>query len=79
MRGGISYSAKRHSKANNRYMKDYDSDKEKTFMMYLDANNLYVWTISQYLPYGNFKWMSEKEINKFDLASIKENSLGGIF
>ena len=68
MRGGISYSAKRHSKANNRYMKDYDSDKEKTFMMYLDANNLYVWTMSQYLPYGNFKWMSEKEINKFDLA-----------
>ena len=79
MRGGISYSAKRHSKANNRYMKDYDSDKEKTFMMYLDANNLYVWTMSQYLPYGNFKWMSEKEINKFDLTSIKENSLGGIF
>ena len=42
MRGGISYSTKRHSKANNKYMKDYDSDKEKIFMMYLDANNLYV-------------------------------------
>ena len=33
--------------------------------------------MSQYSPYCNFKWMSEKEINKFDLASIKENSLGG--
>ena len=26
MRGGISCSAKRHSKANNKYMKDYDSN-----------------------------------------------------
>ena len=35
MRGGISYIAKRHSKVNNKYMKDYDSDKENIFIMYL--------------------------------------------
>ena len=28
MRGGISYIAKRHSKANNKYIKYYDSGKE---------------------------------------------------
>ena len=28
MRGGISYIAKRHSKANNKYIKYYDSSKE---------------------------------------------------
>ena len=33
--------------------------------------------MSQYLPYGNSKWMSEKEIDKFDLALIKENSPNG--
>ena len=41
MRGGISYVAKRHSKANNKCMKDYESDKEDEFIIYLDANNLY--------------------------------------
>ena len=41
MRGGISYIAKRHSKANNKYTKSYDSSKESVFIMYLDSNNLY--------------------------------------
>ena len=30
--------------------------------------------MTQYLPCDSFKWMSEKEIYKFDLASIKEDS-----
>ena len=41
MRGGISYIAKRHSKANNKYMKCYDSSKESKFIMYLYAKKLY--------------------------------------
>ena len=41
MRGGISYIAKRHSKANNKFTKNYDSSKESVFIMYLDSNNLY--------------------------------------
>ena len=28
----------------------------------------------QYLPHGEFKWLSKKEIDKFDLSSIGENS-----
>ena len=31
----------------------------------------------QYLPYSNFKWMNEKEINKFNLALVKENAPNG--
>ena len=77
MRGGISYIAKRHSKANNKYVKNYDSTKENTFIMYFDANNLYGWAMTQYLPYGNFKWMTKKEIDKFSLGLIVENSLNG--
>ena len=60
IRGGISYIAKRHSKANNKYMKCYDSSKESKFITYLDANNLYGWAMIQYLPYGKFKWLSKK-------------------
>ena len=35
--------------------------------MYLDPNNLYGWTMSQYFPYSEFKWLNQIEINKFDL------------
>ena len=56
MRGGISYISKRHSKANNKYMECYDSSKKSKSITYLDANNLYGWTMSHYLPYSEFKW-----------------------
>ena len=74
MRGGISYTAKRHSKANNKYMEKYEQYKESVFIVYLDANNLYGWSMIQYLPYGRFKWLSKKETNKSDLNSVGENS-----
>ena len=77
MRGGISYIDKRHSKANNKYVKNHDSTKENIFIMYFDANNLYGWAMTQYLHYGNFKWMTKKEINDFDLGLVKENSFYG--
>ena len=41
MRGGVSYIAKRHSRANNKYMKCYEQYKESKYGTYLDANNLY--------------------------------------
>ena len=50
MRGGISYIAKRQSKANHKYMECYNSGKESKYITYLDGNNLYAWAISQYLP-----------------------------
>ena len=73
MRGGISYIAKRHSKTNNKYTENYDSSEKSVFIMYLDANNLYGWAMTQYLPYGGFKWLSKKEVDEFDLNLVKEN------
>ena len=67
MRGGISYIAKRHNKANNEYMECYDSGKESKHITYLDPR-------SQYLPYSRFKWLNQKEIHRFDVNSIEENS-----
>ena len=46
--------------------------------MYLDANNLYGWAISQYLPTRGFKWMSEKKIEKLDLATQTADSKKGL-
>ena len=63
MRGGFSYTAKRYSKANNKYMEYYDSGKESKYITYLDANKLYGWAMSQYLPYSGSKWLNQKEIS----------------
>ena len=53
---GISYIVKIFSKANSKYMKFYDDKKLSKYIMFLDANNLYGWAMSQSLPYGRFKW-----------------------
>ena len=77
MRGGVSYITKRYSKANNKYIKSYDPYKPSTYITYLDTNNLHGWTMGQYIPYGRFKWSSQKEIDKSEVNSIAENSLIG--
>ena len=43
--------------------------------MYLDANNLHGWAMSQYLAYGGFQWFNQKDIDKFDINSIKEDKV----
>ena len=78
MRGGISYIANRFGSANNKYMKEYDDKAPSKYIMYLDANNLSGWAMSQYLPTGGFKWMSEKQINKINLAQYNEDSNKGL-
>ena len=64
LRGGISYIAQRHGKANNKYMSGYDSTEPSKHIKYLDTNDLCGWAISQYLPTGGFRWLAEKQIDK---------------
>ena len=74
MRGGVSCITRRYCKANNKYVKNYDKDKENTYISYWDVNNLYGWAMSQYLPYDNFEWMSEEEINEVNFDLVSEDS-----
>ena len=78
MHGRVSYIANRHGKANNKYIKEYDEKAPSEYIMYLDANSLCGWAMSQYLPRSNFKWMSEKEIKKINFAKYKENGKTGL-
>ena len=78
MRGGTSYIANRYGKANNKYMKTYDKKAPSKYIMYLDANNLYGWAMSQYLPTGGFRWMTTKQIDKIELSKYNENSKKGL-
>ena len=69
IRGGICHAIHRYAKANNKYMKNYNKDKEESFLQYLDANNLYGWAMSQNLPVSGLKW--KKNMSKFTKEFIK--------
>ena len=55
-------------------MQSYDVNKPSKFIMYLNANSVYGWVMSQYLPCNGFKWLNQKEIGKFDVHFVEENS-----
>ncbi|MFM7985283.1 MAG: hypothetical protein ACKPKO_38790 [Candidatus Fonsibacter sp.] len=59
-RGGLSYvGSKRHVKANNKYVDDFKPEEDSNYIMYWDANNLYGWAMSEYLPYGCLEFENE--------------------
>ena len=74
IRGGMTVCNKKFVKADNIYTrkKDENSDINK-YLMYLDANNLYVLSMSKPLPYENFKWSnvipSEVSLNENNLKT----------
>ena len=45
----------RYPKANNKYLKNYDKNIISSYLIYLDANNLYGWGRSRKLVKW-FKW-----------------------
>ena len=74
VRGGITQSFHRWAKANNPYMgSEYKSIEPTRYLQYLDANNLYVWAMSQPLPTGRFRWVDIEpdEISKLANSSEK--------
>ena len=79
MRGGISYISKRYSKADNKYYPNYDKHKPKIYVNYHDMNKLYGNVMSQYSPYGGFKWVkvNNKVVNR--ILNKSENRLYGYF
>jgi hypothetical protein len=79
MRGGISVISNRYARANNPYLKpeDYVSDQPHSYISYLDANNLYGWAMSQYLPVDTFRFLSEEEINDIDFTKVRDDSNTG--
>ena len=58
-------------------MSDYDPKKLSKFMIYSDKKNLYGWTMSEYLSYGEFEWL--KNVDKLDVISVNEKSEIGYF
>ena len=57
IRGGICNKVHSYAEANNKHIKNYDKNKESSFLMYVDANNLYGWAMSKKLLVDGFKWL----------------------
>ena len=70
-RGGVSLAMKRRAAANNKYMKDYDPEKEDKYIMYLDKNGLHTSILAGPLPFSDLEWTSEEENDEMMIAYSK--------
>ena len=59
IRGGICNAVHHQAKASNKYIRDYDENKESSYINYWDVNNLYGWDMFQILPTFNFEWVEK--------------------
>ena len=68
--GAICHAIHSYAKESNKYMKDHDKNTTSLYLMYLDASNLYGWTIFQKFPIDSFEWV--KKLSKFDESFVKD-------
>ena len=77
---GLCLSIDRYAKANNKYMRNYDKNKESSHLKYWNVNNLHDWEISQKLPVNGLKWVEDlSEFNEDIIQSYKEKINEGYF
>ena len=80
MRGGRCHVMYSYVEANNKYINNYDENKESSFLSYLDASNLYECPMIKKRPVCSFMWI--KNVSRIDEEFIKdydENSDIGYF
>ena len=72
MRGGISMITHRHAQANSPLLQDYNPQDPSSYILYLDANNLYGWAMSQPLPVSDFQWIQDP--SHLDVLQVSDDS-----
>ena len=69
----------KNAKANKKYMRNYDKNRESSFLIYDDANN--GWSMYKKLPVGDFEWVDDWSIFTEDVIRNydEEDDLGYLF
>ena len=76
IRGGICHASGRYARANNKYMGAlYRPDEPESFIIYIDATNLYGLAISQALPFSDFEWLSDEQLREAEAALTSDDWL----
>ena len=78
IRGGMCQSIIKYASANNKYMKDYNKKNRSSYLMYLDANNLYGWAMIKKLPVGKFEWIHLNDYTEDIIKSYDCNDEYGV-
>ena len=81
IRGGMCQASYRYAKANNKYMRNYDKNKESSYLEYVDADNLYEFAMCKTLPVDGFKWVDDLSIFTKDFIKNydEESDIGYLF
>ena len=80
IRGGICNPIHRYAKANNKYVKDYDKNKESLYLKYWNVNNLYGSAMSHKLQVNKFEWIEKtSQFNEDFVKNYNEESDEGYF
>ena len=79
IRGGISMISTRDAQANNpSFPATYDANLPRQDLIYLDANNLYGWAMSQSLSTHGFRLLQQEEISALRLQDLSDDDDGYI-
>jgi len=81
IRGGVSMISKRYARANNPLLgaTRYNPNEPTSYIIYLDANNLYGWAMSQPLPFAEFRFVDAAEWSTIDWLQQREEQPVGYF
>ena len=71
IRGGVSMISHRYAKANNKYLQDYNPNDISSYIIYLDANNLYGGSICESMPFGEFEWIENVDVVNYNADGDK--------
>ena len=73
----VSEAIHKYGTTNNKYMKSYNKSVISSYLQYLDANNLYGWSMFKKRPIGEFKWINPNNYSSDNIKNYDDNSNTG--
>ncbi|XP_046347918.2 uncharacterized protein LOC125381613 isoform X2 [Haliotis rufescens] len=56
------------------HVKEYNPSDPNSYLIYLDANNLYGWAMSQALPECDFHWVADDDLEQLNIKDVASDS-----